>query len=129
VTLSYDDLDEITKRARPGRAFSNSTEYEIWSHNWCDRCTLDADFKAGKSDIGCPLLLVILGDDVTPAEWLEQPIGSPDRYHCIEFRSPDDGPGPEPQPQPEPPNMDGLFARPERHARMFVQPQPAEVSA
>lgn len=62
--------------------------------------------------------------EVIPTEWMPQDDG-PDRYHCIEFRGPDDGDG-EPRPKPEPPGMDGLFERPERATRMLAQ-SPTEV--
>lgn len=115
----------------PGPAFSNGFEYDMWRANWCERCTHDAAFQRGESDEGCPLLLTALLGDI-PAEWMEQPVGEEgpsltDRYHCINFRGPDD-PDYEPKPQPEPPDMDGLFERPGRAVRMLVQPQPADVA-
>lgn len=116
---------------RPGSAFSNSTEYEIWSSSWCDRCTKDADFQAGKTNIGCELLLAALCGDETPIAWMTTEPGCHDRYRCIEFRSNedgDDGGDPEPKPLPEP-DMDGLFDRPERRVRMYVQPETQRVNA
>lgn len=112
---------------RPGPAFSNGTEYEMWQANWCDRCTHDAAYQSGKSSEGCPLLLTALLGDI-PGEWMEQPPERypSDAYHCINFRRPDD-PDPEPRPQPDPPDMDGLFEQPERRTRMLVQPVPVGV--
>lgn len=114
------DLDPPT---RPGRAFSNGTEYEIWADRWCDRCTVEDDFRAGTDDIGCPLIIVALCTDDTPAAWMPTEPGSPDSYECIDFRGRDHGPEPEPKPLPEPPDMDGLFDRPDGRVRMLVQPE------
>lgn len=117
---------------RPGSAFSNSTEWDIWSANWCDRCTKDADFQAGKSELGCDLILIAMCGDEIPAAWMDTEPGCHDRYRCIEFRSTDDGNGgddPEPKPLPEPPDMDGLFDRPERGVRMYVHPEMWPVKA
>jgi hypothetical protein len=104
-------------------AFSNSDDYELWAANWCRRCLIDAPFREGRSDTGCDILLTALVG-IKPAEWLELPAERRpyDAYHCVNFRGPDD-PDTEPKPQPEPPDMDGLFERPERRVRMFVQPQ------
>jgi hypothetical protein len=121
------DYDDVIARGRDEPAFSSNEAYEMWDVNWCGRCIRDARFRAGKDDVGCPILAAALLAEVTPAEWMEQPEDRypSDAYHCIEFRAPGSEP-PDPQPQPEPPDMDGLFPRPERHARMYIQPQPAE---
>jgi hypothetical protein len=84
----------IDAGARPSAVFSNGTEYEIWSANWCDQCTVG---------IECPIAALALLAEKTPTEWMWQPAGSPDRYHCIEFRDKDSEPSPEPQPIPDPP--------------------------
>jgi len=130
------DYDDIAKRARPGSAFSNGTEGYDWQANWCDRCLRDAPFRNGlKGATGCPILLVALTGNKTPAEWMEQPrdehgrYSIADQYHCIEFRAPGDGGSGEPRPKPEPPDMDGLFDRPERRTRMNVQPTETPVRA
>ena len=117
---------------RPGRAFSNGTEWEIWASNWCMRCTREAAFWAGKSDVGCDTANAALFLDETPIAWMETEDGCHDRYRCIEFRSIEDGNGgedPEPKPKPEPPDMDGLFDRPERHTRMYVNPDMQRVTS
>ena len=115
------DFDDAMARSKDKPAFSNSTEWEMWAANWCERpCKVDANQD-------CPLIMIaLLGR--TPAEWLPQPADRypSDAYHCVNFRGKDD-PGDEPQPQPEPPDMDGLFDRPERVTRMLVQPQRSEV--
>ena len=72
---------EIEQDARPGRAFSNSTDWEIWSYNVCLGCG-NADRRCVNDDgvdqgDGCPLILVSLGD-MTPAEW----VGPHGRYRC-----------------------------------------------
>lgn len=129
------DFDDAFKRSRDQAPFSNGTEGYGWMANWCDRCLRDAPFQRMGKGSGCPLLQVALLDR-TPAEWLDGPrderglYSIADQYTCIEFKAPGDGGG-EPRPKPEPPDMDGLFERPERHTRMYVQPQPkhAEVSA
>lgn len=124
MTLDWPDVSETY---REGMAFSNGTEWEMWSANWCERCIHDSP-KLVDQGKGCPLIMLGMTGFI-PAEWMEQPGDSPDRYHCIQFRNEDDGPGPEPQPKPEPTDMDGLFPRPERRVRMLSQPQNAEVSA
>lgn len=108
-------------RTRPGAAFSNGTSWHIWESNWCERCAVDAGFRAGTSDTGCDLLLIALIGEETPAAWFETEPGCPDAYRCVNFRSLDDGPSPEPRPIPEPPNMDGLFERPQERVRMLKQ--------
>lgn len=117
-------LDEIEKSARDVRPFSNATIGHQWIANWCDRCLVDAPYRNGISPTGCPLLMVALLDK-TPIEWFEQPDRIQD-YTCIEARFPG-GRGGEPRPKPEPPQMEGLFERPERAVRMYVQPETAPV--
>lgn len=132
------DFDDAYARSTEEHTFSNSTMWEIWSGNWCARCKREAPLRAGlKGQIGCPLVAVaLLGRK--PAEWLRQPDSEIETengydvaniFHCIEFRGPDGGGGSEPGPKPDPRGMDGLFPRPERRARMFVQPQPEHVLA
>lgn len=124
MTIDYDDAYQ---RSRDEPAFSNGTEGFGWQANWCDRCLRDAPFRNGMSPTGCPLILVAMVDR-TPAEWLDGPrdehgrYSITDQYHCIEFRHPGDG-SPEPRPKPDPPQMDGLFPRPDRRTRMYVQPE------
>lgn len=127
------DFDDAFKRSRDRSPFSNGTEGHDWMANWCDRCLRDAPFRTMGKGTGCPLIQVALLDR-TPAEWLDGPrdeqgrYSIADQYTCIEFKAPGDGGG-EPRPKPEPPDMDGLFERPERHSRMYVQPKHAEVSS
>lgn len=124
------DYEEAYARSRDTPAFSNGTEGEVWQANWCDRCLRDAPFRNMGKGSGCPLILVALMDR-TPAEWLDGPrdehgrYSMEDQFHCIEYRGPGGGGGGEPRPRPEPPGMDGLFPRPERVTRMYVQPAPA----
>jgi hypothetical protein len=105
----------------------------VWTANWCDRCLRDAPFRNGISPVGCPIILVTLIGR-TPAEFLDGPrdeqgrYSMADQYHCVEFRAPGGGGG-EPRPKPEPPDMDGLFDRPERQTRMYVQPAETTVPA
>lgn len=126
------DYDDIYARSRDQRAFANGTEGYGWQEAWCDRCLRDAPFRNGISNVGCPILLVAMMDR-TPAEFLDGPrdehgaYGIEDQYTCIEFRAPGGRSG-EPRPKPDPKGMDGLFARPERRTRMYVQSQPEKVT-
>lgn len=131
MTIDYADA---LARSRDVPAFSNGTEGETWMYNWCHRCLRDAPFRNMGKGSGCPLVLVSLMSR-TPAEWLDGPrdeqgrYSMADQYHCIEFRAPGDGGGGEPRPRPDPRGMDGLFPRPERQTRMFVQPEPVRETA
>lgn len=73
---------QIEASAKEGSPFSNSTEGDAWTANWCDRCAHDA----GAPDDGCPILLVgLMGK--TPAEWLPgDRLRLGDSYRCEEFR-------------------------------------------
>jgi hypothetical protein len=125
-------LNEVMETSRKAPAFSNGTEGYDWMYRWCDRCHHPVEvawqnYSNGKRKTqlkgyegGCPLLMAAMTGEVTPTEWMEQD-GGLDRYHCLEFRGPDEGGG-EPRPRPEPPSMDGLFPRPERAIRMLQQP-------
>lgn len=112
---------EIESTARDQSPFSNSTEWEIWAAHWCwapcmnpvelawQRYEEDEGPEPKDFPGGCPLILAAMMGK-TPTEWLEQPDDSPDRYHCVEFRS-EEGEGDEPQPIPDPPGTDALFPR------------------
>lgn len=121
------DYDEVYARSRDQAAFSNGDEGYGWMANWCDRCLRDAPFRNMGTGGGCPILLVAMLDR-TPAEFIDGPRDKDGRYSiaeqyiCTEFRPPGAGGG-EPRPKPEPPSMDGLFPRPERQRRMYVQPE------
>lgn len=72
--------EEAEAAARPGSPFSNSTEHEIWSARWCDRCANDTPAMVDRGE-GCPLVLIaLLGK--TPAEWTRKGLSS---YRCAEF--------------------------------------------
>jgi hypothetical protein len=146
---SYEEIEASATDTPP---FSNGTEGYGWMENWCFApCQQPEEvawqrYEEGKrktppkSGTGCPLILCALTGK-TPIEWIDQwtdqrqPPPLYDRYHCIEFRGPDDGGddpfgGPTARPpraKREPKNMDGLFPRPERRVRMLKQPQPQEV--
>ena len=133
--------EEIYETARDTPPFSNGTEWELWSANWCFAPCFNpaerawARYEEGKRKTapkdfpgGCPLIqCAMMGR--TPTEWLEQPDDGYQRdYHCIEFRGPDGGGGAgggPPRPRREPKDMDGLFERPQRRVRMLKQPEPA----
>lgn len=130
---------EIMADARDEAPFSNGTEGYGWMENWCWAPCMNPvevawrEYEEGERaeqlegyEGGCPLIMcAMIGK--TPVEWLDTWDGEGpyprDRFHCIEFRGPDDGDDPEPQPVPDPPNMDALFPRPEPHPRMYVQPE------
>ena len=101
--------DEIAADARPGRAFSNSTMFEIWAANACYICIHDGLGTTG-DEPHCPILTAALIGDGTPQEWVEAGGDYPWDYTCTEFSErPDDGGGggdPEPDPGP-PPVIDG----------------------
>lgn len=46
--------------------FSNGTEHEMWSANWCDRCTHDHDWHANERGCGCDVVLAMLRGDDSP---------------------------------------------------------------
>ncbi len=61
--------------------FSNSTEWDMWSGRWCDRCRRDAPYREGVSQEGCPLILTALSGEV-PERW------SPHQgeiWRCLDF--------------------------------------------
>jgi hypothetical protein len=132
------NLSEVMDTSPERSPFSNGTEGYDWMSRWCDRCHHPVEvawqaYSNGKRKTqlkgfegGCPLLMAAYVGH-TPAEWFEQESG-PDRYHCVEFRGPDDGAGP-PRPKRDPSGMDGLFPRPEAGTRLLVLPEQVEVTA
>ncbi len=62
---------------RNGPAFSNSTEFEIWSARWCDCCVKDD----GES-VFCPILNEALLGETTPFQWARTGLSD---YTCSEF--------------------------------------------
>ena len=111
MSVSQKDYDRLYAESEDKSAFSNGTEWEIWSYNWCHRCMVDAPFRNGIAKTGCPLILIaMLGR--TPLQWLrpDDMVAYPRDYHCIEFRAPGDGGG-EPKPKPTPPGQSVLFER------------------
>lgn len=107
-------------------AFSNSTQYEIWAANWCDRCLRDAIFRNTGKGSGCKILYGVMATNEVPLEWLVQDEIYAD-YHCIEFRAPGSG-NPELRPKSDP-QPDALFPTPDRGVRMLlplVESTPAE---
>ena len=114
--------DEARSSAAEGSPFSNSTDGDMWMARWCERpCRNDSPELVARGE-GCPLILVAL-EGYTPAEWLPQPFDSLDRWHCVEYRGPDE-PG-EPQPIPDPPDQPALWPREDfEGVRMFVDAIP-----
>lgn len=103
--------DEIRADARPGRAFSNSTHFEVWANRpgGCYGCVKDG-MGIGKEQPQCPIFGVALVDGVTPKEWQERTPESLGDYECAEFEErpewpgdddPEDGPPPDPEPPVE----------------------------
>lgn len=111
---------EAWDHAEDRAAFSNGTEWECWSENWCHQCRNDS-LGTGNEGDDCPLILVALMQR-TPSEWLRQEkdrLG--DRFHCIEYRPLDDGGGgPKPPPKPIPGQGELIPAEPYIGARMFA---------
>lgn len=68
-------------------AFSNGTEWDCWSANWCNRCVHDQNIDEG----GCILILQALLDHGTPEEWVpDQPNSLGNQYICTKFQRSDD---------------------------------------
>jgi hypothetical protein len=98
---------EITADARPGRAFSNHTEYDIWASRYCYECANDDAEK----EVYCPILGVALITQTTPREWTEAAEPYPHVDACTEFVQRPEWPGdddPDDPPPPDPvPDCDG----------------------
>ena len=74
------DYETASAGARDKPAFSNGSEWDAWAARWCDRCKHYDD---------CPLLLVAMADEQTPAQWVEDAPGSlGSQYRCTEFSLP-----------------------------------------
>jgi hypothetical protein len=58
-------------------AFSNGSEWEIWSHNWCNQCKKD-DWP----DKSCSILEGVMIDNIIPVEFTVLSLGD---YACKEF--------------------------------------------
>jgi len=67
----------VANPPRTGPAFSNSTEFEMWSARWCDRCGKDD----GES-VFCPILNVALLGDLVPEQWRRTGLSD---YSCSGF--------------------------------------------
>lgn len=99
------DYDEAYAAATEGSPFSNGTQGEMWTSNWCDTCIHDKGARDGTNDQGCSLLLIgLMGR--TPTEWIAQEwVGNKppvDDYHCTEYRE-DDDPWDDDKPKDVPP--------------------------
>lgn len=60
-------------------AFSNGTEFEIWSANWCGNCAKDDG-----ETVFCPILDTVFCDSEVPPQWSGMSDGLGD-YHCSQF--------------------------------------------
>lgn len=123
---------ELYETAKDEPAFSNSTEWEVWSYNWCEECTKHSP-ELWDQGVGCPLIIIALNGR-TPLEWAPDPDGG--SFVCSEFERRDDGDGddPNPTPTPSPPaeEMPGqtdifTFFAEEAIDALNVAPEPAHV--
>ncbi len=129
---------EIAADARPGRAFSNGTEFDIWASRYCYECVHDDSGTSGASEKNCPILTVALISQSTPREWVTETVDTPHGPYtgigtCTEFEQrpewpgdddPDAGPPPGPTPECDgqldlvdaylPTALDELLKAPER---------------
>lgn len=95
--------DFVPAEARKGSAFSNHTQFEIWSANrGCGTCTKDDDV----TEKWCPILSSALIGGIPPQwtcateeDWVHG------NYTCSDYeeRRDDDGADDDPEPEPEPP--------------------------
>lgn len=89
--IAVKSYEEYEATARDERAFSNSTEWEIWNFNVCcgggrdeRACVNDAAAETDPAN-GCPLItLSMIGK--RPVEW----VGGHGRYTCTEKTLPAD---------------------------------------
>ena len=65
-------------------AFSNHSEYEVWSARWCAQCARD-ELGTAPEGTFCPILNVALLDNRVPLEWTKGPDDPHNRYRCSEF--------------------------------------------
>lgn len=92
---------DIVADAKPGRAFSNHTHWEVWADGprGCYSCVKDG-MGVGEEQPQCPIYGVAVCEGVTPAEWTEHGLGD---YTCAEYEErPDDDGGPDDVPAPDP---------------------------
>lgn len=77
-------------------AFSNGTEFEIWSHHWCANCTKEEPARRGDFENGCELIaLAMIGEEIP--EWSEDPTATSwPRVICSAFQSVSGSDGNEP---------------------------------
>ncbi|MGI5162761.1 hypothetical protein ACQEU3_47145 [Spirillospora sp. CA-253888] len=118
--MSLPTYEQALATSREGGPFSNGTERECWMDRNCRRCIHDKDLRDGTGP-GC-VLISVLYEGRTPAEWTEDVPMSLDRQvRCIYFRPEDDGGDPEPAPVPDPPGQLTLAPRaPFEQARMLT---------
>lgn len=109
-----DTYETAYANARDERAFSNGTDWEIWSYNNCETCAHDAETRVPDPPLGagCPLILVAFFHR-TPREWIPGPDKvCGDKYTCTYYRHEDeDDPDAQPEPVPDPDGMEALFPR------------------
>jgi hypothetical protein len=61
--------EEYEKSARPGPAFSNGTQWETWQYSVCMGGGNDRRACVNDADDDCPLIMLGVLDEKTPAEW------------------------------------------------------------
>jgi hypothetical protein len=81
------DTAALEARTRNGQAFSNGTEWEIWSYRWCGTCS----HEDSGGDVFCPLTDLALLADKTPSEWGDPETGTDGRYRCSQYQPARDG--------------------------------------
>jgi hypothetical protein len=97
--------DEILADAKPGSAFSNSSQFEHWAGGprGCYTCRNDDE----QTERYCSILCAAVGGGGIPREWTTETAEDHihGNYTCTEYdRRPDDGDsGKEPDPDPGPP--------------------------
>lgn len=62
-------------------AFSNGTEFEIWSANWCNQCKKD-ELGGAPEGTYCDILSDVMMLNETPPQWSASETRD---YHCSEF--------------------------------------------
>jgi hypothetical protein len=70
---------DVLSAAQARIPFSNGTEFDAWSENWCARC---------RHEETCPLLDVVFIEEKTPGQWQDREPGSlGNQYTCTEFEA------------------------------------------
>lgn len=79
------DYATYERTAKPGRPFSNSTDWEIWQANTCMGGGTESRRCVNDDNDDCPLIVLMLHER-HPAEWT----GKRGQYRCAEKTTPAD---------------------------------------